>query len=347
LNAGAVALDIGSGLEDAYQRKTTFSLNIFNLWSMKTWDEFNRTVSLVYAGNNIFHFVANVGRTTETDFMGAMHSMDMYFAATADVSGTGAASNIVVDLHIDLTAQKDPKAAAKIASLLSAVQGGAAFDAIARDMTAFAMNSTSGTAKLEVTIPRSAYELINCDPYSGDTPLTTSSDHDAANWIAFAQAADDLSAWPLQNLSTLSAQNLALLKTFAAWVSLNEKANGDDKPNRALSGNPQGHWPGDFPDVATGSRIAVINSMLAGQSFMNFCAALKDLVTVEDTNAAGITWNALLKKITDAVKTDLNVDFLRPAALAVIRLCKSQASTITGPTGLNVPTDHFAVTIEL
>jgi hypothetical protein len=350
LQTGAVSLDIGSGLERAYQAKTTFSCNFFNLWKFTSWQQFSSNVSFVYAGNNVFHFVAKVGRTTETDSMGAMHSMDFYFSATADSSGTNA-SNITADLHIDLTAQKDRKAADRIATLLGQIGGGSACDALATSMHAFATNSPNGTAQLKVTIPASAYHRVQCDPYIGDKPQTGSTANDAQNWKAFTQAADDLSAWPLKDLSTVSDQGLAFFKSFNAWISLNEAGNGSTKPNRVNIGNPFNNWPQSFPaSIDTSSRLFVVASMMAGQSFMNFCADLRALADAADVNAAGTTWEGLLAMITKAIRSDLNVDFLRPAALATIRLCRAPGgalSTISGPSAATPPADHFAVSIGL
>ena len=64
LNTHAVTLEPGSGLEREYRQKTSFRCNFFNLWHMNSWDQFTRDVSMVYAGNNVFHMLANVGRTT-------------------------------------------------------------------------------------------------------------------------------------------------------------------------------------------------------------------------------------------------------------------------------------------
>jgi len=213
-------------------------------------------------------------------------------------------------------------------------------------MHMFATNSKSGTVQLQVTIPSSAYARVNCDPYNGDKPLTDSTYNDSVNWAAFAQAADDLNAWPLRQMSTISSQNLSFLKSFNAWEDLNEAANGSATPNRINIGNAYNNWPQDFPQ-ADGSRNLVVYSMLAGQSFMNFCAALHDLINAGDVNSAGTTWNALLQLITNAIKNDLNIDFLRPAALTIIRLCESQATTVVGPVGGVVPTNHFAVSLTL
>jgi hypothetical protein len=350
LQTGAVTLGVGSGLERAYQAKTTFSCNFFNLWKFTSWQQFSSNVSFVYAGNNVFHFVAKVGRTTETESMGAMHSMDFYFSATADSSGSNA-SNITADLHIDLTAQKDRKAADRIATLLDKIGGGLACGKLAAGMHAFAANSPNGTAQLQVTIPAAAYRRVQCDPYAGGKPQTGSTVNDSQNWKAFAQAADDLSAWPLKDLSTLNDQQLAFFKSFNAWVSLNEAANGSIKLNRVDLGNPFNNWPPSFPaSTDTSSRLFIVASMMAGQSFMNFCADLRALADTADVNSAGTTWEGLLAMITKAIRSDLNVDFLRPAALATIRLCRAPGgtfSTISGPSAATRPVDHFAVSITL
>jgi len=58
----------------------------------------------------------------------------------------------------------------------------------------------------------------------------------------------------------------------------------------------------------------------------------------------------LLALITKAIQKDINVDFLRPAALATIRLCKAPGaplSNVAGPSAAAAPTDHFAVAIAL
>jgi hypothetical protein len=87
--------------------------------------------------------------------------------------------------------------------------------------------------------------------------------------------------------------------------------------------------------------------MWAGQSFMNFCAALQALGTAQTTDAASTSWESLLSLITQAVTTDLEVDFLKPTALATIRLCKGSTVTVTGPHGAAIPVDHFNISISL
>lgn len=341
-NTGAVTLDAGTGLENSYQSKTSFSCNLFNLWKLSTWDQFSSTCSLVYAGNNVFHFAAKVELSQQTQSMGAMRSIDMYFAAGADTSASGAASHAAIDLHVDLTAQADPDAAAKIATMLSAMGAGPAADALALNLRAFAGSSKKGTAQLQITIPSRAYGNLQCDPYSNGKPASAGNANDQANWNAFAQAADELNAWPLKQLTGSGAY----LETFAAWEKLNCAQNGSTTPNRLAFGNPV-EWPDGFPILDELDRFGAGYSMRAGQHFMDFCADLVAMKAATDPDATAITWEDLLKLVSDAVKNDQGVDFIRPAALAIVRLCKSPAGSISGPSGAAQPVDHFAVTMTL
>ncbi|MGB6692026.1 MAG: hypothetical protein WBE76_29640 [Terracidiphilus sp.] len=336
----AVTLETGSGLENAYQQKTSFSLNFFNLWKLSSWDQFSSTYSLAYAGNNIFHFAATVELSQETEAMGVMRSIDMYFAATADATLSGSATHPEVDLHLDLTAQDDPNAAGKVATMLSAIEAGPVADAMARNMHAFAGSAKKGTVQLHVTIGPSSYAKINCDAYSNGKPLTSTSYNDQVNWKAFAQAADDLNAWP--QLQQTSSANY--LETFPAWVALNCAQNGSTTPNRLAFGDTS-VWPDSFPNLDDLIRFGVSYSMRAGQHFMNFCADLVALTSATDVNATSISWVDLLKLMADAIKKDLGVDFIRPSALAIIRLCGTSASTITGPISAAGTADHFVVTM--
>jgi hypothetical protein len=338
LNTGAVTLDIGSGLENDYQLKTSCACNFFNLWHVTSWSDFSKNVSMVYAGNNTFHMVAKVGRTTETDSVGAMHSMDMYFSASADVGQSGPVTKEAVSLNIALNAKGDRKAAEAIALFLSAVDGGSSTAAIVRDLRGFNTNSKNGSVQLLVTIPAAGFGKIQCDAKTGL--------HDAANWDAFAQAADDLSAWPLKEFGGLSDDALEVLKQYSSWKRLNIADNGATAADRNSFGSAN-QWPQAWTGIEPSYRAMVTHSMWAGQSFMNFCAALVTLATTQTNDAAGTSWESLLGLITTAVKTDLQVDFLRPTALATIRLCKGDALRIIGPVGPAVPVDHFDVLVSL
>ena len=342
---GGVALEIGSGLEQSYQTKTSFDVNFFNLWHWDSWSSFASKATLVYAGNNIFHLLADVGRASETDAVGAMRSMNFYFALVANVAASGVASAADISLHLDLTSKGDKGAASRIAKLLDAVGGGPVCHTLAQNLRAFATNSKTGTVELHITIPQAAYASITCDPCVNGTSSTNGTLNDSRNWKAFADAANDLDAWAIPDV--VSGTNASYLQSFQAWEVLNTM-NGDPL-NRLNTGYALDAWPTDKfpPGIGTGQQILIRNSLVAGQNFMNFCADLESLFQTTSVTAVPQPWQDLLHQVTTAIKRDADIDFARPATLALLRLCGTHAMTVEGPIPPVLPVDLFAVKLSL
>ncbi len=341
---GAVALDIGCGLERCYQAKTSFNVNFFNLWNFSTWEEFARNTTLVYAGNNIFHLLSRVGRDLETDAVGAMRHINFYFALAGNVRSSGVATDVDLSLHLDLTSKGDRGATSRMATLLHSVKGGPVCDVLANGLHSFAKSKT-GTAELHVTIPKAGFSLINCDLYDDKGNRTTkSSDHDAYNWKQFADAASDLDGWPIPGI--VSGSWVQYLQGFNAWEALNLTMS--DEVNRLVTSYNIGKWPSSFPtDLDENRQRLIIGSLVAGQNFMNFCADLKALAQLTSVTAVGVTWKQVLDKVTKAIKNDSQVDFAAVATLAIVNLCRTGPITVEGPVSSATPTDLFAVTLTL
>src|SRR6202453_2747995 len=339
-----VTLELGSGLESEYQRKTSFSCNFFNLWKFSTWSQWQSQVSMVYAGNNVFNMNVNIGRITETDYVGAMKSINFYFAASAEEALDGSISKPAVDLHIDLTAQGVPKAARQIAGMLSGVGGCPACTTMARNMNAFIDASANGTVQLNIPIPSSAYGYIAADPVSNSsTPANTV--HDKKNWNTFVQTADDLNAWPLRQLSVVSIDTLSFLRSYAGWEDFNKAFSGTAVPNRDEFGNPAS-WPQELLQIPDNVRPAIAFSILAGQYFMNLCDSLQQLAGIVNLAGTEITWKEFMDIITTAAK-DYVSDFARPVALALIWLCGSGITSISGPPDSDASSGKFQVKLSL
>jgi hypothetical protein len=339
-----VTLELGSGIESEYQRKTSFSCNFFNLWKYSTWSQWQSQVSMVYAGNNVFNMNVDIGRVTETDYVGATKSINFYFSASAEEALDGSISKPAVDLHIDLTAQGVPKAARQIAGMLSGIGGCPACVTMARNMNAFIDASANGTVQLNITIPSSAYGYIAADPVSNSsTPANTV--HDKKNWDAFVQTADDLNAWPLRQLSVVSIDVLSFLRSYAGWEDFNKAFSGTAAPNRDEFGNPAS-WPQDLLQIPDNVRPAIAYSIVAGQYFMNLCDSLQQLAGIVNVTGTEITWKEFIDMITAAAK-DYVSDFARPAALALIWLCGSGVTAISGPSDSDASSGKFQVKLSL
>ena len=134
-------------------------------------------------------------------------------------------------------------------------------------------------------------------------------------------------------------------KSFTAWKLFNKEATGASSVDRAHVGDALSAWPDTFPSVSL-PHAMVVYSMLAGQHFMNFCASLKALADLSQTASIGTLWTDLNKQMSDALKQESDVDFIRPAILAAIRLCET-SPTMTGPAVETSPAEHFAVSIQL
>jgi hypothetical protein len=341
-----VTLEVGSGLESEYQRKTSFSCNFFNLWKFSSWSQWQSQVSMVCAGNNVFHMSANIGRDTETDYVGAMKSINFYFAASADETLNGSISKLIADLHIDLTAQGDSTAARQIAGMLSAIGGCADCITMARKMNAFIDASSSGTVQLNITIPSSAYSYIAADPVTS-SPTPANSIHDKNNWDTFTQTADDLKAWPLDQLPSVSNSVLPYLKSYAGWQDFNKAFSGASVPNRKSIGDLGTLWPEDLGQITDpNTRTMIGYSITAGQYFMNLCDSLQQLAGIVDVSGTTVTWNQFVQMITVAAK-DYVSDFARPVALALIWLCGSGITSLTGPSDSDASSGKFQVKLGM
>ena len=342
LATGAVLLDPGSGLEQEYQRKTSISCNVFNLFKWNTWDQFSSNTSLIYAGNNVFHLVETVEHANESDTVGTMKSMNLYFTVAADCNAKGFVETADIALHLDMAAKQDHKAIDHMATLLDALGA----RSLARDLRAFPTRTKQGTAKVSLVLPHSAYSQITSTPYDAKGhALSADLSADAHNWAAFAQAADDLRVWPLAPNGTLNNQAAAFYKSFSAWEQLNKAGNGATTPDRTHTGSATSQWPESFPDEGSGTRSLIVYSMLAGQSFMSFCASLEALAAVGTPGGTTQSWEGLRSLLTAALKQESDMDFVRPAALALLRLSGTTPS-IVGPAPALVPVDHFNVQVS-
>jgi hypothetical protein len=228
--------------------------------------------------------------------------------------------------------------------MLSGVGGCPACTTMARNMNAFIDASANGTVQLNITIPSSAYGYIAADPVSNSsTPANTV--HDKKNWNTFVQTADDLNAWPLRQLSVVSIDTLSFLRSYAGWEDFNKAFSGTAVPNRDEFGNPAS-WPQELLQIPDNVRPAIAFSILAGQYFMNLCDSLQQLAGIVNLAGTEITWKEFMDIITTAAK-DYVSDFARPVALALIWLCGSGITSISGPPDSDASSGKFQVKLSL
>ena len=327
---GGVSIAVGSGLEKFYSRKTSITLNLFGLWKADWSDALLHNSSMVYAGNNIFHLVVDVGRQSLDTVNKGKREIDLYFAAEADMSG---ASTVLqtVNLHVLLQATNDTKFGRYIAKFLQLLAVGEGSAALVKGVADLAGQANT-TQMVHAVLGPTAYQRLNASTTTHGKLGNESPDRD--NYAAFARACKELIA---EDPGSFSFQGQEL--SYEVWRNWNIAstdqwpARPGAMPNRLTAGNSQAgiaQLQLQFPQGG-GTTTLVGYALQAASDFMNFCEQLKGLALDVETNAAGMKWDALVKALESLMTKDVKQDFVVPTSLALVRLCGSVPDEVTGP----------------
>ena len=80
---------------------------------------------------------------------------------------------------------------------------------------------------------------------------------------------------------------------------------------------------------------------------MNFCASLTALADLSQTALTDTLWVDLNKQMSDALKQESDVDFIRPAMLAIDTSLRDGYQLPQGQQPGHSPSEHFAVSVKL
>ena len=185
LQAGSVTLDPGSGLEDAYQRKTSFSMqSLQSLEHEHVGTSSSPGPTLIYAGNKRpFHLQADIGRTPADRLHGChaqpqplLLGLGRRFRPRAHSQRTTCSCTSTLPPR----KMQRPQALSPPCCLPSAgVRPATRLDAPCMSSPQMPRKARRS---LQVTIPVSACSAVQANPYDGRKPLTTDTALDAANW---------------------------------------------------------------------------------------------------------------------------------------------------------------------
>jgi hypothetical protein len=140
---------------------------------------------------------------------------------------------------------------------------------------------------------------------------------------------------------------LPYLKSYAGWQDFNKAFSGASVPNRKSIGDLGTLWPEDLGQITDpNTRTMIGYSITAGQYFMNLCDSLQQLAGIVDVSGTTVTWNQFVQMITVAAK-DYVSDFARPVALALIWLCGSGITSLTGPSDSDASSGKFQVKLGM
>ena len=155
---GGVAIAVGSGLEKFYEKKASVTLNLFGKLSAAWTDAIISDSTLVYAGNNVFHLLADVGRSSLYQLNKSKREIDIYFAAQANLEA-GNTTLGTIDLHVMLSATDNGAFGKYIAGFLQLLTSGPDATALVKAIDTLAAQAKT-TQVLQVILPPAAYARL-------------------------------------------------------------------------------------------------------------------------------------------------------------------------------------------
>ena len=333
-------------MEKFYQKKTSINLNLFGQLRVAWSDAIISNSRLIYAGNNTFHLIAQVGRQLLLDVNGGQREIDLYFAAEADLTSTALQLGSV-DLHCVLQARGNQNFGKYIANFLGLITTGPNHDALVQSVKTVVTNA-GATELLHLTFNPSAYARLLASTITNGKPGNQTADEQ--NYAAFANACSDLFTSSPANF-TFAGQRLG----YTLWSNWNIASNDQwppspgALPDRTQSGDAAAgvnYLNLEFPQAGTNAAL-IGYALQAASDFMNFCEDLKTLATLTTAPPQLDAWDKLLARLQSMMKNDVSPDFVAPVALALTQLCAggTPPAELTGPAPNLTDKNSIAITV--
>jgi len=346
---GGVSIATGGGMEKFYSKKTSVSLNLFGRLQATWSDATINNTSMIYAGNNTFHLMAEEGVQHLALVQNSKREIDLYFAAEADA--TGATTQLgKIELHCVLKATNDKKYGKYLSGFLNLMTQPIGQAGLADSIAKLAL-VPGATEMIHLVFDATAYGLIQASTITHGKPDNEAPDKQ--NYNAFAQACKDLIAESPANLQ-YSGQSIG----YDIWRNWNMASidkwppMASTLPDRTNSGDTTAGMNSyllgfQFPHAANSDAISMTYALEAASDFMNFCADLKSLALLPQQAAGSDPWNDLVNRLKSIIHRDVNEDFVAPASLALTWLCAGghPPSGISGPAPGLTDQNSIAVTV--
>jgi hypothetical protein len=346
---GGVSIGVGGGMEKFYSKKTSVSLNLFGQLRAKWTEATINNTSMIYAGNNTFHLMAEEGRQQLALVNNSKREIDIYFAAEADLSDSGTKLG-QIELHCILKATNNPKYGKYLANFLNLMAPAVGQAALAQSIAALAP-VPGATEMLHLIFDETAYARLQASTINHGKPDNQAPDQQ--NYAAFAKACADLIAESPANFS-FAGQSLG----YGTWSNWNIASidkwppSPGAMPDRTQSGNSAnginafllGH---EVPQASSNQGALISFALLAASDFMNLCADLRGLVAMTTAGPDLAPWSDLVDRLKFIISRDVNQDFVAPATLALTRLCANghPPNEISGPAPGLTDQNSIAVTV--
>lgn len=363
---GAMSLDPGSGLESFHHQKTDVTFKLFGKFQEEWTSSQITNYSVLYAGNNTFKLVENIGLQNITNVDGSGREVDLYFAAQGTQTVAGGLTLAPPDLHVFLKATNNPKFGNAIAQCLGLAATGTVAAQL-RDQLVTSVKKGNSTQTVELIFDPGAYGALTSSTLNSDGTIANEN-LDTANYDAFAAASWESQPGVIADVSNFSVQNKLDL-TYDVWRRWNMTAIGKD-PDRGTNfpqrrppakGNPPvaaspdsgGDWDGSdavafldqqFQSPALLQFIPFV--LIQASGFMDLCEDLKNLAALAASDQT--SWDGLCADLGYIVHHDVPADYLVPTGYALTKLATQAGAqaAVSGPSAGAANEPAIAVTLR-
>ncbi len=325
-----VSLDPGSFVENEFVRRSSFTIQLFDLWKWTDVVEYVSRVDVIYAGNGVLRLVGLEGVTHRQGIVGREALCDLHFRAEAShkIDATELDS-LRVTLVVELLDGKSSQAE-ETARLLTATEAAPLREAAQR-LREFFDSQHNAKAYTICEFNQSTFGAFRADPFDKNKPGPLPHPADAANYTRFVAAVD-----------SVNGQFLGF-RSYTDWATFNRTATDQDDskriPDRRQPGNIQ-RWPSTFIQVPESKRNFMRFHSESARHFMNLCESLSVLCKNIGEADTEEEYGRLLQSLNGIVKNDVPPDFIKATLLALMK------AAATGPSDVRLAVEGDTLSIS-
>ncbi len=337
LTMPGVTLDPRSFVEQIYVKSAGLELQLFNLLDYRDVTQYVQTTEITYVGAKTFQIRKTAGVKAISGLFGKDREADLYFIATCrQVAQSQSVSNVTVRLNAIFIDRNNASAFRETEATLDALGAGGAKVAV----QSYVARYPKGTVQLTLDVDTALLGAIDADDYQANgKPAPEPHLKDKRNYEQFVDSA----AAVIGPVDTVAQTFEDYFATYADWLEFNRvetDQEGSTRPGDRLAvvgakadGFP---WPEGYPPSDAMLRLLVQTYILAGQSFMNFCAAIKQLLIAMPGTQTAAQYDALYNAVAGMVRkeTPFPTYFLKPSMVALMERAGVEltAGTLPDPT---------------
>lgn len=347
LGMPGVTLDPRSFVEQIYVKSAGLELQVFNLLDYKDVTQYVQSTEITYAGAKTFQIRKTAGVKSISGLFGKDREADLYFIATCrQVAQSQTVSGVTVRLNAIFIDRNNAAAFRETEDTLKALGAKDAATAVQN----YVKRYPKGTVQFTLDIDTALLGAIDADDYQANgKPAREPHSKDEKNYEAWVRSV----VAAIGEDDTVAKTFEDNFGTYDDWLEFNRvetDQEGSTRPGDRLAivgAKADGYpWPDGYLPNDPMSRIAVQTYILAGQSFMNFCAGIKQLLIALPGTQTAAQYGALYNAVAGLVRkeTPFPTYFLKPSIVALVGLARVDltAGTLPDPTAGGT----FAVTLK-